>query len=142
MMRAASGRATTGGRAVLDAPREAERLGLLGLARRAGWAAVGTRAVREAGRAGRLAAVVLAGDAAENARLRLGGLLGRGDVPLLEVADRARLGAAVGKGPVAVVGVMDAGIARRLLATDRAPGVAGADGGLRTDGQMVREDGS
>lgn len=125
--------------AVPDSPGEEERLRLLGLARRGGRAAVGTRAVEEAGRAGRLAAVVLAGDATENARRRLSGLLRRGDVPLLELVDRARLGAAVGKGPVAAVGVMDEGIARRLLgAAERA--VAEARGGRRTQDQTLRED--
>lgn len=95
------------------------RLGLLGLARRAGRAAIGTRAVEEAGREGRLAAVVFATDATENARRRVCGRLSGGTVPCVELADRVRLGAAVGKGPVAVVGLTDTGFADRLLAAGR-----------------------
>lgn len=89
---------------------------VLGLARRAGAAAVGTRAVREAARAGRLRAVLLARDAAPNARRRLGAVLSAPDVLVVECGDRRALGASVGRGPVAVVGVTEAGLARRVTA--------------------------
>ena len=95
--------------------READVLALLGLARRAGRAIVGSRAVEEAVRAGGVKVAVLAGDVSANTRQRVRGLLARSSVPVLELGDRNGLGGAVGKGPVAVVGVTDSGLASRLL---------------------------
>lgn len=95
---------------------ERDALRVLGLARRAGSAAVGTRAVQDAARAGKLALVVVAWDAGENARARLSGALREAGVPVVEGGDREKLGAAVGRGPTVVVGVMDSGLARRVRA--------------------------
>lgn len=92
---------------------ETDALRLLGLARRAGRSVVGTTAVREAGRGGDLALVVMARDATENARARLGPtLLAR--VPTVTCGSRASLGAALGRGPVAAVGVTDRDLAARV----------------------------
>lgn len=99
----------------VEARREAEALGALGLARRAGRAAVGTRAVREAARAGRVRAVVLAGDASPGARRRVEKGLQDG-TPIVSLADRERLGRAVGRETVTVVAVTDAGLAARVTA--------------------------
>lgn len=128
---------------------EGEALGLLGLARRAGRAVVGRRQLEEAARSGELRALVLAGDATENARERLRGLVGRTEVPTVELADRLRLGSAVGKGAVAAVGVTDRGLAARVLAAtrrrdetgaaDRRPAAAPGVGG-RTLDRTVEED--
>lgn len=93
---------------------ERDALQALGLARRAGAAAIGTRAVREAARAGRLQAVLLARDAAPGARRRLGTAARAPGIRLAVLGDRAALGAAVGRGPVAVVGVTDPGLAERV----------------------------
>lgn len=97
--------------------RERDALAALGIARRAGAAAVGTRAVREAARAGRLRAIVLARDAAPNARSRLSSILADGGLHVLECGSRQSLGAAVGKGPTVVVGVTDRGLADRVMAS-------------------------
>lgn len=109
---------------------DAEALGYLGLARRAGRAVVGRRALEDAARAGRLAALVVARDATENGRRRLAGVVRRADVPAVELADRVRLGAAVGKGPVVAVGVTDPALASRLLReAEGAPDARGFRGG-------------
>lgn len=96
-------------------PGEAGALSALGLARRAGRAAVGTRAVREAAAAGRLELLVLARDAGGNARGRLGRSLTEAGAPVLECGTRAALGAALGRGPTVAVGVTDPGLASRIV---------------------------
>lgn len=108
------------------------RLGLIGIALRAGRAAVGTRAVRAAARAGRLAALVVATDASENAVARLGEEAR--SAPRVRVGSRATLGEAVGRAEVAVVGVTDAAIARRLMMyEEEAPGGRDDESGTRRD---------
>ncbi|MFQ5689881.1 MAG: L7Ae/L30e/S12e/Gadd45 family ribosomal protein [Gemmatimonadota bacterium] len=93
---------------------EARALGVLGLACRAGLVVVGTRAVRDAARRGELAAVLVAGDATENARQRLAGVVSRG-IPLASVGDRRGLGATVGRAGVVAVGLKDAKLALRIV---------------------------
>jgi len=120
----------------MSAPRpdESERraLELLGLARRAGRVVLGTRAVREAGAAGRLRSVLLAADAGAGARGRLGAALGAGGVTVLRVSSRRRLADALGREDLVTAGVTDEGFARRLaelLESDpgaEAPGRGGA----------------
>ena len=94
--------------------RGAERSALqtLGLARRAGRAAVGTRAVLTAARSRRLEALIVAHDASPNAMNRVRGAARR--VPIVRCGTRETLGLALGRGPVAVVGVTDRGFARRI----------------------------
>lgn len=101
--------------------RGAERgaLQILGLARRAGRAAVGTRAVLTAARSGRLEALIVAHDASPNAIDRVRGATRR--VPIVRCGTRETLGLALGRGAVAVVGVTDREFARRIAA-----GVLGA----------------
>lgn len=99
----------------MSSPGEAEALRAVGVARRAGCVAVGTRAVREAARGGRLAAILIARDASENARGRLDGVRRRSGTALTPCADRRALGAAVGRGPVAVLGVTERGLAELVL---------------------------
>jgi ribosomal protein L7Ae-like RNA K-turn-binding protein len=93
---------------------ERSTLQTLGLARRAGRAAVGTRAVLTAARSRRLEALVVAHDASPNALDRVHGA-GRG-VPIVRCGTRETLGLSVGRGPVAVVGVTDRDFARRIAA--------------------------
>lgn len=132
---------------------EAERLdrevlGLLGLARRAGGAIVGPHALERVARAGRLAALVVAGDATPNARRRLAGLTGRTTIPTVVLADRARLGDAVGKGVAVAVGLTDRRLAERVVAAasrtrtgDADAGPAGAWGvGSRVEDRTFEED--
>lgn len=90
-------------------------LKLLGLARRAGALAVGTQAVRDALRRGELSAVVVAGDATENARRRMRGALGASGVRVVTGGTRMGLGRAVGRSDVVVVGIRDRGLAARIV---------------------------
>lgn len=96
---------------------ERRALQLLGLARRAGRAAIGTQSVRGAARRGELAAVLIARDAGGNAEGRVRSLLEARGVPLVRCASRGALGAAVGRGPTAVVGITDAKMAWAALAS-------------------------
>ncbi len=91
---------------------ERDRLQALGLARRAGRAAVGTRAVLVAARTRRLSALIVARDASPNALDRVRGAIRT--VPIVRCGTRETLGLAVGRGPVAVVGVTDREFARRI----------------------------
>lgn len=104
-------------RAPGDGGRAPDRVaGLLGLARRAGRAVVGTEAVRAAASADELEMVVMATDASGNARKRIRKALGGRAVPVREWSDRDRLGRALGRGPVVAVGLTDPGLAGRLRA--------------------------
>ena len=94
------------------------RLGLLGIARRAGRVAVGTRAVDRAARAGRLALLLLASDASRHALGRLAPEARA--APRLTLGSRAALGRILGRGSIAVAGVTDVALAERMLERDRA----------------------
>jgi ribosomal protein L7Ae-like RNA K-turn-binding protein len=94
-----------------------EQLQALGLARKAGRAAIGTRAVLVAGRTRRLSALIVARDASPNALDRVRGAIR--NVPLVHCGTRETLGLAVGRGPVAVVGVTDRELARRIVPKTR-----------------------
>ena len=94
-------------------------LQLIGLARRAGHAVVGTDAVRVAGRRGELSAVVVAEDATENARKRLQGLLSDPDIGAVTCGTRAALGRAVGRSETVVVGIRDRGLGLRIAAVQQ-----------------------
>jgi len=102
-------------------------LGILGLAARAGALAAGTERVREAARAGRLRYVVLAADAAENARSKLLPLLAARGVPVAEAFSRAELGDAVGRSSLSAAGLTDASFAARVRGLLE-PGRAGGRG--------------
>jgi len=106
-------------------------LQLLGLAARAGTVVAGTERVREAAREGALCFAILAADASPNAEDKVVPLLVHGGIPYRRAYDRARLGGSVGRSSSSAIGVLDAGLARRLeelLATGtvEAPG-AGRD---------------
>lgn len=90
-------------------------LQLVGLARRAGYVAVGTRAVREAASRGEVCVVVVAGDATDNARKRLRSLNGRPDIEVIEFGTRGSLGRAVGREEAVAVGIGDRGLGRRIV---------------------------
>lgn len=94
-------------------------LGILGLARRAGQLAVGTRAVREALADGSARAVVLARDAGENALDRLSGPLGRRRPSIVRSAGAAEIGAALGRERVVAAAITDPGLAEALVAGAR-----------------------
>ena len=88
---------------------------LVGLARRAGYVVVGTRAVREAASRGEVCVVVVARDATANARKRLLSLSGRPDIEVIECGTRGSLGRAVGREEAVVVGIGDQGLGRRIV---------------------------
>lgn len=95
-------------------------LAALGLAVRAGHAAVGTHAVLDAAGTGELRLLVVAEDATPNALRRLRGA--RGTVPSIRLGRKDELGRALGRGPTAAVGVSDRGLAakvRELAARER-----------------------
>jgi len=102
-------------------------LGLIGIACRAGRTAVGADAVRAAGRKGTLGALVVARDASDRARRRLGET-GRA-VPTASVGTRETLGRSVGRPVAALVGITDRELARRIVAvaTERADGQDGTE---------------
>jgi ribosomal protein L7Ae-like RNA K-turn-binding protein len=89
-------------------------LQVLGLAQRAGALVRGTEAVRQAMRAGRVALVLTATDAAPGQVGKLEGLVRGGAVPWLKPATRQELGAAVGAPPLSAVGVVSDAWAVRL----------------------------
>jgi ribosomal protein L7Ae-like RNA K-turn-binding protein len=99
---------------VPEADPERRALEALGLALRAGRAAVGTRQVAEAARSGELELVVWAGDASPNARRRISGPLKEAEPVQVTLGDRASLGDALGRAPVVVVGVSDRGLAAKI----------------------------
>lgn len=87
----------------------------LGVARRAGCVEVGTRAVRQAGREGRLAAIVVARDASSSVHERFDRVQWRTGARLVVFGDRSGLGRAVGRGPVAALGLTAEGLADLVL---------------------------
>ena len=91
--------------------------GLLGIARRAGRVALGTRAVDRAARGGRLALLVVAADASPHALGRLAPEARA--VPRLTLGSRETLGRMFGRSTVAVAGVTDETLAARLLDRER-----------------------
>jgi ribosomal protein L7Ae-like RNA K-turn-binding protein len=114
--------------------RERRVLQLIGLARKAGRAAVGTQAVKEAAGRGELALVVVAVDATENARRRLSGLFREADLPVLHFGSRDALGRAVGRDEAVVVGIRDRGLGVRI--EER----ASAAGDTAPDARCIEDD--
>lgn len=100
--------------------------GLLGLARRAGRLAVGSRETRIGLRRGEIRLVILAEDASPRDRERVVRVAAEEGIPARVVGDRAALGAAVGRDAVAVLGVRDPGMAEALVAR-----LSGNEGGRR-----------
>jgi ribosomal protein L7Ae-like RNA K-turn-binding protein len=94
---------------------EASALQAVGVARRAGRVEIGTRAVRQAGREGRLAAILVARDASDNARERFERVRLNTGAELVVCGDRSDLGRAVGRGPVAALGITEPGLAELVL---------------------------
>lgn len=94
---------------------ESEVLSLVGLALRAGGAAPGVRASREALRTGAARVVLTAGDASETQLDKILGLARKREVPHRVVADRNALGAALGSASVSAVAVTNPTLAEQIL---------------------------
>ncbi len=75
---------------------------------------IGTQAVRESARRGRLGILVIARDAGGNARDRVLPLADASGVPHVECGTAASLGRALGRGRTVAVGVEDARLAARV----------------------------
>lgn len=114
-----------------DGTPDGRLLEALGLARRAGHLAVGTRSVLQAVDEGELRVAVVAADAGDNALGRLTRVL-EGPAPVVRATDRRALGEALGRGPVVVVGVTEAGLAGKVRRL--------ADPGRRAGGRTPAED--
>ena len=89
---------------------------MVGLAMRAGRLVLGTTAVREAARHGKLSGALIATDASADARARLLPLLTALHVRVVKCGTLRQLGQAAGRERLAIIGVTDAGFARRLMA--------------------------
>jgi ribosomal protein L7Ae-like RNA K-turn-binding protein len=96
-------------------PGEADALGLLGLAHRAGMVVRGVAETRRALGAGELALVVFAGDASSTQLEKIQGMLRHRTVPVRWISGRAMLGRALGGGPISAAGVRRSGFLARLL---------------------------
>jgi ribosomal protein L7Ae-like RNA K-turn-binding protein len=96
-------------------PGEADALGLLGLAQRAGVVVTGIAETRSALGAGELALVLLARDASAAQLDKVRPLLRHREVPMRWISGRAALGHALGRGPASAAGIGAGGFAARLL---------------------------
>jgi len=85
--------------------REAEALGLLGLARKAGAVVPGVEAVRRTLRAEEACLVLVARDASEGQLAKVRGILQHRSIPVRWVSDQTALGGAVGMAQLSVVAV-------------------------------------
>jgi ribosomal protein L7Ae-like RNA K-turn-binding protein len=115
-------------------PREAEALGLLGLARRSGGVVSGVEGVRKGVLSGDLSLVIFASDASEVQLEKVGKLLRHHEVPVRWVSRREVLGHAVGGAPLSVLGVKTRSFADRLL-TVLSPAPTERSGGGDGDGE-------
>jgi ribosomal protein L7Ae-like RNA K-turn-binding protein len=100
----------------MDAVIERKVLGLLGLGVRGRLALVGVDRVKEAVKKNEVRVAVVAADASENSREKILPLLVARGVPTIEVPSAAALGQAAGKETTAVIGVIDAQMAKGILA--------------------------
>lgn len=91
-------------------------LGMLGMAKRAGKVTSGSFLCEKAIRAKESKLIVLAADAAENAKQEMLHLCKRFGVPYIEYAEKTALGNSIGAGERAVVSVNDENFAQALLA--------------------------
>jgi ribosomal protein L7Ae-like RNA K-turn-binding protein len=102
----------------VDAAAEQRLLRMLGLGLRGRLAVAGVDRVREAAHRGRLRVAVVAADASPNSRAKVDALLAAKGVPVIEVPTAAALGMVTGRDATAVIGVVDAQLAKGILALD------------------------
>ncbi len=91
-------------------------LGLLGLGIRGRLAVVGVDRVREVAHRGTLRVAVLAADASRHSREKVEGLFAAKQIPVLTVPSAAELGEVAGRDTTTVIGVVDAQLAKGILA--------------------------
>jgi ribosomal protein L7Ae-like RNA K-turn-binding protein len=91
-------------------------LGLLGLGVRGRNVLVGVDRVREAVKSGTIRVAVVAQDASHNSREKIEGLLKAKEVPTFWVPSAAELGEVAGRESTTVIGVVEAQLAKGILA--------------------------
>ena len=120
--------------------RQARALNLLGLARRAGRAVVGTKAVREAAKRRSLALSLVAADAGDNARQRVVPVFESTGTRWMECGSAAELGRAVGRDRAVVVGIADARLGERIAEVlDPMAAQSGASGEVQASSRREQE---
>jgi ribosomal protein L7Ae-like RNA K-turn-binding protein len=92
---------------------------LLGLGFRAGNVVIGVAGVRAGLQRGKIACVVLAGDASQRTIDKVARLAEAKQVPVLRGPAADELGAGLGKPPVQAAGVSDRALARGMIADSR-----------------------
>ncbi len=97
----------------------AKVLRLLGLGQRGRLVAVGVDRVRDAAFARELRLAVVASDAAKNSMEKLVPLLAARGITIIEAGPADELGRAVGRPTAVAVGVLDAKLARGIIAAHR-----------------------
>jgi ribosomal protein L7Ae-like RNA K-turn-binding protein len=100
----------------VDATVERKLLGLLGLGVRGRLVLVGVDRVREAAHRGVLRVAVVARDASANSRGKVDRLLAAKKVPTVIVPSATALGEVAGRDSTTVMGVVDAHLAKGILA--------------------------
>ncbi len=96
--------------------RERAVLGLMGLARKGGNAAVGRDPVRDAVRRGRARLIVVAADAGDAINREVQRIGEGAQIPILTIGTRDLLGRALGRAEVSVTAFTDAGLAEAAMA--------------------------
>jgi ribosomal protein L7Ae-like RNA K-turn-binding protein len=96
-------------------PGEADALGLLGLAHRAGMVVTGVAETRRALGSGEVALVIFSADASATQLEKIQGMLRHRPVPVRWISGRTALGRALGVGPISAAGVRKSGFLARLL---------------------------
>jgi ribosomal protein L7Ae-like RNA K-turn-binding protein len=99
----------------VKSPEEADALGLLGLAHRAGAVLSGVERTRKGIDGGQVALVLLARDASGGQLDKVTGILRHRDVPVRWISEQDVLGAAVGQAALSAAGVVDHSFAEELL---------------------------
>ncbi len=91
---------------------ETVNLGLLGIAKKAGFIEAGEEMVTTAVSAGRARLIITASDIGDSSQRKAETLARRGNVPILTVpTEKSELGLAVGRGVTGILAVTDIGIA-------------------------------
>ena len=96
--------------------REKAVLGLMGLARKGGNAAVGRDPVRDAVRRGEASLLVIASDAGDSVTSEVSRLGESSRIPIITVGTRETMGRALGRAEVSVTAITDAGLAEAAMA--------------------------
>lgn len=96
-------------------------LSLLGLSMRAGKLVTGDESVLKTVRSGEAKLVVLAQDAAVNAKKKYHDKCHFYEVPLIECCSRSELGSSIGKNERIVIAVTDSGLAQSIIKCHNKP---------------------